>query len=106
MLLLLFTTETKTMIVICFPITFEVFVTGRVFYRTLTYILNGTMKQSVVVRKRHCCSIHVYSHSLLRTGSPRSTACYLPVYSYTPLRLNSSILLYVVMYHVLIFDLS
>jgi hypothetical protein len=101
MLLLLDTTETKTMIVVCFPITFEVFVTGSLCYRILTYILKGTTKQSVVVRKMHFCNIQVYGHSWLRNGSPRSTIFYLPVYSYTPLRLNPPILFYVVMYHVL-----
>jgi hypothetical protein len=33
------------MIVVCLPIRFEVFVTGRVFYRILTYFLKELRKQ-------------------------------------------------------------
>jgi len=78
------TTETKTMILGCFPIRFEVFATGRVSYGILTYVLRGTTERVVVVRKVHCCNIQFYGHPFLRNRSSRSTSCYLPIYSYNP----------------------
>jgi len=76
-------TETKTMIVVYLPIRFGVFVTLRVSYTTLIYVLRGTT-ETVILRKVHCCNIQFYGHTFLRNGSSRSTSCYLPVYSYTP----------------------
>jgi hypothetical protein len=76
-----FTTETKTMIVVCLPIRCEVFVRGRMSYRILTYVyvLRGTADTVVVVRNVHCCNIQFYGHSFPRNGTSRSTSCYLPV---------------------------
>jgi hypothetical protein len=84
LLLLLLLLQKQTMIVVCLPIRFEVFATGRVTYRILTYVLRRTKETFVAVRKVDCCNIQFYGHSLLRSGESSSTSCYLPVYSYTP----------------------